>query len=65
MVPAGFESVIPASEWPQTHASDRAATGIGAYAVALQLNAVGERALTEEIASEEDAELSQERQRNE
>ena len=25
----GFESTIPASEWPQTHASDRVATGIG------------------------------------
>ena len=29
MPPAGFESKIPASEWPQTHALDRAATGIG------------------------------------
>jgi hypothetical protein len=29
MPPAGFESTIPASERPQTHASDRAATGIG------------------------------------
>jgi len=26
---AGFEPAIPASERPQTHASDRAATGIG------------------------------------
>jgi hypothetical protein len=26
---AGFESVIPASERPQTHALDRMATGIG------------------------------------
>jgi hypothetical protein len=29
MPPAGFESAIPASEWPQTHALDYAATGIG------------------------------------
>jgi hypothetical protein len=29
MPPAGFEPVIPASEHPQTHALDRAATGIG------------------------------------
>jgi hypothetical protein len=29
MPPAGFESAIPASERPQTHALDRAATGIG------------------------------------
>src|SRR5215470_11060971 len=29
MPPAGFEPAIPASEGPQTHASDRAATGIG------------------------------------
>ena len=28
-VTAGFEPVIPASERPQTHALDRAATGIG------------------------------------
>jgi len=28
MPPAGFEHAIPASEWPQTHASDRADTGI-------------------------------------
>jgi len=27
--PAGFESTIPASERPQTHAKDRSATGIG------------------------------------
>jgi hypothetical protein len=26
---AGFEPAISASEWPQTHALDRAATGIG------------------------------------
>jgi len=31
MPPVGFESTIPASEQPQTHALDRAATGIGAY----------------------------------
>jgi hypothetical protein len=29
MPPAGFELAIPASERPQTHALDRAATGIG------------------------------------
>jgi hypothetical protein len=29
MPPAGFEPAIPASEWPQTHALDRAVTGIG------------------------------------
>ena len=29
MPPAGFEPTIPASELPQTHALDRAATGIG------------------------------------
>ena len=28
MTPAGFEPAIPASERPQTHALDRAATGI-------------------------------------
>ena len=27
--PTGFEPAIPASERPQTHASDRSATGIG------------------------------------
>jgi len=29
MPPAGFQPAIPASERPQTHALDRAATGIG------------------------------------
>jgi len=29
MPPAGFELAIPASERPQTHAVDSAATGIG------------------------------------
>jgi hypothetical protein len=29
MPPAGFETAIPASERQQTHALDRAATGIG------------------------------------
>jgi len=29
MFPVGFEPTIPASERPQTHALDRAATGIG------------------------------------
>jgi len=27
MPPVGFELTISAGEWPQTHASDRAATG--------------------------------------
>jgi len=31
MPPAGFEPAIPASKRPQTHALDRAATGIGTY----------------------------------
>ena len=31
MPPAGFERTIPAKERPQTHALDRAATGIGMY----------------------------------
>jgi hypothetical protein len=31
MLPAGFEPAIPASELPQTHALDRAATGIGSW----------------------------------
>ena len=26
---AGYEPTIPASEWPQTHVLDRAATGTG------------------------------------
>ena len=30
MPPAGFEPTIPASERPQTHALDRATTGVGA-----------------------------------
>jgi hypothetical protein len=29
MPPVGFEHAIPASERPQTHTLDRAATGIG------------------------------------
>jgi len=33
MPPAGFEGAITASERPQTHALDRAATGIGIYTV--------------------------------
>ena len=31
MSPAGIEPAIPASEWPQTDARDRAATGIGTF----------------------------------
>jgi len=33
MPPSGFEPAIPASEWPQTHALDRAATAIGCSSV--------------------------------
>jgi hypothetical protein len=29
MAPAGLEPAVPASDRPQTHALDRAATGIG------------------------------------
>jgi hypothetical protein len=29
MIPAGFEPAIPVSEWPQIHALDRVAMGIG------------------------------------
>ena len=29
MPPEGFEAAVTASEWPQTHTLDRAATGIG------------------------------------
>ena len=29
MLPVGFEPTISASEWPQTYALDRAATGTG------------------------------------
>jgi len=31
MAPTGFEPAIPASEWPQTHPLDCAATGTGLY----------------------------------
>ena len=31
MPPAGFELAIPASERPQTHALDSAATGMGTF----------------------------------
>jgi hypothetical protein len=31
MPPAGFELAVPASERPQTHALDGAATGIGIW----------------------------------
>jgi hypothetical protein len=33
MPPSGFEHAIPASEWPQTHALDRATTVIGCSSV--------------------------------
>jgi hypothetical protein len=35
MLPAGFEPTIPASEMPQTHALESAATGISLIAVFL------------------------------
>jgi len=31
MPPAGFEPAIPASDWPQTHVLEHAATGIGTH----------------------------------
>jgi hypothetical protein len=37
MSPAGLEPTIPASERPQTHALDRAASGIGHPAYSLEL----------------------------
>jgi hypothetical protein len=40
MTVAGFEPVIPASEWPQTHALDRAATGIGINVILCALNCI-------------------------
>jgi hypothetical protein len=36
MPPAGFEPAVPASERPQTHHLDRAATGIG-YVTSINL----------------------------
>ena len=33
MPPVAFEPTIPAGERPQTHALDRAATGIGTYKI--------------------------------
>jgi hypothetical protein len=40
MPPAGFETTIPTSEQPQTHALDRAATGIGETLCIAYLNSV-------------------------
>jgi hypothetical protein len=37
MSPAGFEPTIPASERPQTHALDRAVTGIVTPALILNI----------------------------
>jgi hypothetical protein len=37
MLPAGFESVVAASERPQSHALDCAANGIGIISTALLL----------------------------
>jgi hypothetical protein len=37
MPPAGFEPTIPASERPQTHALDRAATGTGNFTFLLMV----------------------------
>ena len=39
MPPAGFEPTIPAIKLSQTHALDRAATGIGHYIHMLQITA--------------------------
>jgi len=39
--PAGFKPAIPASQRPQTHALDRAATGIGSYINMQKLNRCG------------------------
>jgi hypothetical protein len=64
MSPTKFEPAIPASEKSQTHALDGAATGIGAYSVRLQLNALWEITLAEELALEEITDLLQERLRN-
>jgi len=33
MTPTGFEPAIPASERPQNHILDRAATGIGMFSI--------------------------------
>ena len=38
MSSAGFKTAIPTGEWPQTHALDRSATGIGDWPYALQPN---------------------------
>jgi hypothetical protein len=41
MPPAGLERTIPASERPQTHTLDRAATGIGYEVIAGVENTAG------------------------
>ena len=38
MSPAGFEPIIPAIEGPQSHALDRATSGIGVYQTILRHN---------------------------
>jgi hypothetical protein len=38
MFPVGFEPEIPAREWPQTYALDRAATGIGGNNITITNN---------------------------
>jgi hypothetical protein len=46
--PAGIEPATPTSERPQTHALDRAATGIGSYGIrsgALEVNVLLETAM--------------------
>ena len=40
MLPARLEPTVPGSEWPQTHALDRAATGIGMYVALVTHNYV-------------------------
>jgi len=42
MPQAGFESAIPATERPQRHTLDRAATGIGAYSNYPPYNVLGQ-----------------------
>jgi hypothetical protein len=46
MPPAGFELTVPASEWLQSHALDRAATGIAIIFILCTsfTNAIADRA---------------------
>ena len=49
MPPAGFEPVIPASERPQSHALDRAATGIGTNIIIIAIIIISEQTYIKEI----------------